>query len=86
MQCSSFATRMVIDIIFLLAEFDEGSISIKIRPFENCTESDMVFIKIDSRSGRMMIDVDEKIRGNFLIGTFGCRTQIPGLSQIICAF
>ena len=50
--------------LFLLADFDLEAPSIKIRPFDNCTESEIVMIKVDSRSGKMMIMVNERIQGN----------------------
>ena len=51
-------------IPFVTADLDEESPSIKIRPFDKCTESEMVNVNIDSRTGKMLINVDERVQGN----------------------
>lgn len=59
--------RNLIFLLFFAAEFHEDIPSIRIRPFDKCTESDMVSINIDSRTGKILINVDARNQGNEIV-------------------
>ena len=60
-HCSLFWSLV---FFIFLAYLDEESPSIKIRPFDKCTESEMVYVNIDSRTGKLLINVDGRVQGN----------------------